>query len=355
MAGRPPRAQVAVPGRTPPRIGTGRGDSTACGRGIRTAIRSDGRTTCRLTRCGRAHPCRIFRYVGSEHIRAANRDAASVSDHQHRLLDARPRPRAARHRRSGVGCHRLPRLLHLPGRAGRLARPAVGLRSVRGAGRSPAVRARRGPGRVGGRAQPARLPDRGRPHRPARQDRAGGRRGAVSVDRGGAAAQQGGRRRRGDLAARRGAARVHRGRLRLPRPRGEPGGGRDRERPPVRAHPPPAGAGRGHGRPRPRRLGRLDARPAPAGRGAQGAAAARGGGLRGVRLERRRHARAGRRGAGRGAARPAADGLRPGRGAGPRPRRRRRLEAARRAALGRSPPPRRWSRRWWRRTSSWGS
>ena len=59
---------------------------------------------------------RIFRYVGSEHIRALHRDAASVSDHQHRLLDARPRPRAARDRRPRLRRHRLPRLLHLPGR-----------------------------------------------------------------------------------------------------------------------------------------------------------------------------------------------------------------------------------------------
>ena len=107
--------------------------------------------------------------------------------------------------------------------------------------------------------------------RPASQGRARGRGGSLPVARRRAAARQGGRGHRRHLASLRGAARVHAGRLGLHDARGEPGRGRDRERPPLRADAAPAGARRGPRRPvagrvrRPRRSS-SSFRPSPAGR-----------------------------------------------------------------------------------------
>ena len=104
-----------------------------------------------------------------------------------------------------------------------------------------------------------------------------------------AAARQGGRGDRRHLASLRGAARVHAGRLGLHDARREPGRGRDRERPPLRADATPADAGRGPGRPVARRVGGLDARAAASRGGPPRAAAAPRRGMRGLRgLGRRR-------------------------------------------------------------------
>ena len=265
-------------------------------------------------------------HVASSYVRnahtgrpgAVHRHAPPVPDHQHRLVDARPGPRAQGHRRPRLRRRRLPRLLRLRGRARRLAGAARGVRSVHRARRPAPVRAGRGAGRMGGPARRAGVPRRRSAHRPASQGRARGRGGSLPVARRRPLAGQGGRGHRRHLASLGGAPRVHAGRLGLHDARGEPGRGRDRERPPLRADATAADAGRGAGRPVARRVGGVDARAAAPRGGPPRAASPPRRSVRGLRgLGRRRQVPARCGVARRPCHRDAAHGRRDGRRAGP--------------------------------------
>ena len=105
--------------------------------------------------------------------------------------------------------------------------------------RRAGARRRRGPGRLGGAYEDARVHPRERDGRPADEVRARARGGALPVDGRRADPRQGWRRDRGGGPAYRRTTRVRRRRAQLPRAHGVAGGRRDRERPALRGDPPP--------------------------------------------------------------------------------------------------------------------
>ena len=317
-----------------------------------------GSAPCTLWPCPRAHTSGP---AGGAAGRTPGREPLPLPDHQHGLLDPRPRPRAARDRRSGQRGDRLPRLLRLLGRARR--------RLAACCGRCPTPTARwsTGCGSSAARASPAGWPSttsrcsspRTRSPTPASRSCPRPRRRSTS------------RSAPRPCAARTGSvvgvialhaeapARVHRAPTPTSCPRRQPGGRRDRERPPLRGHPPPPDAGRGPVRPGPGRL----RRSAPSRCCCPPSPAAPSGCWRAEQcqvlvLEGRRRAPAGgRRLARTSAARRTLKRRRARHRAGAAPRRRRRRRRLRwplrcGATTRRA---RRWSCRWWPPTSWSGS
>ena len=234
------------------------------------------------------------------------RERHAVRRHQDGVVLARPRPRAERHRRDRHRRHRLPRLLHLL-REVAAAAAAGRLPSLCAPRRKARLGTGRGPHRLGGSHQDARLHPRERARGPthALRARAGG--GALPVDGGGPHPDQVGRRDRRDRSPYRGAAGVRRRRAELPRAHRVAGGRSHRERAAFRGDAP---ACRGSHHPhaaQPGARGR-DAARGPLRRGdTRGPGAARGGRLPGLPPgSRRRRAAPGRlRPSGRNGRQPA--------------------------------------------------
>ena len=218
----------------------------------------------------RTHPGRVRRARPVSCL-APSRAGTCTRSSTRCQLDARPRPGAARDRRPGQRGDRLPRLLHLLRRAGRrLAGAAGGVRSVRRAGRagSASSPARVWPAGWLSHNQPVFIPENALDDPRAKvvpeaeeekyqslcaaplQAKAGDVIGVIALHA-------------------EAPTRVHPGGLRLPRPRRQPGGRRDRERAAVRGHPAPAVDGRGPVRPGPGAVGGVHprgacCRPSPA-------------------------------------------------------------------------------------------